>query len=216
MDLKVDSQTALVFDLDDTLYNEVAYLRSAYWELCHYLDTNNSNILFVRLFSLYRSGKNPFEYLAATYSVDKQILLERYRNHYPNIQPFGGVIDVFEKITKKGGKIGIITDGREHTQTNKLKALGLLEFIHYVVISETIGTEKPNLKNFQYMEKALNVQQYYYFGDNFKKDFIAPARLGWQTVGLIDNGLNIHSNQYQHITNKPQHLIRSFEDLNIL
>ena len=35
-----------------------------------------------------------------------------------------------------------------------------------------------------------------YIGDNTKKDFIAPNKLGWETICLRDNGLNIHQQNF--------------------
>ena len=36
--------------------------------------------------------------------------------------------------------------------------------------------------------------EYYYIGDNIKKDFIAPNKLNWNTIGIKDtNSENIHS-----------------------
>ena len=36
--------------------------------------------------------------------------------------------------------------------------------------------------------------QYYYIGDNVKKDFITPNKLGWKTIGMRDvDSVNIHS-----------------------
>ena len=64
MDIKVDTSTALVFDLDDTLYNEIEYLKSAYWYICSVLTEKDTEILYNHVFSIYRNGDNPFLYLA--------------------------------------------------------------------------------------------------------------------------------------------------------
>lgn len=37
---------------------------------------------------------------------------------------------------------------------------------------------------------------FYYIGDNLRKDFVAPNKLGWQTICLLDNGENIHSQDF--------------------
>ena len=181
MDIKVNKNTALVFDLDDTLYNELDFLKSAFREISSTLDPMNKNILFVKMFF--------------------PIIIKR--------------VD-FSQIKEKNGKIGVVTDGRESTQVNKLKALGLFGQIDHLVISETVGQEKPSLENFKVVEDHLRVEDYYYFGDNFKKDFIAPLKLGWQTVGLIDNGMNVHSHHHTYMENGPKKLINSFQEINII
>ena len=216
MDIKVNKNTALVFDLDDTLYNELDFLKSAFREISSTLDPMNKNILFVKMFSLYRSGENAFEYLVKNYEADLANILYQYRSHFPSITPFPGVKEVFSQIKEKNGKIGVVTDGRESTQVNKLKALGLFGQIDHLVISETMGQEKPSLENFKVVEDHLRVEDYYYFGDNFKKDFIAPLKLGWQTVGLIDNGMNVHCHHHTYMENGPKKLINSFQEINII
>ena len=213
MDIAIDEHTALVFDLDDTLYNELDYLKSAYWEICFYCNPDKAKELYHLIFSLYRSDQNPFKYITEKFEISLPELISNYRNHVPKLNPFPGVLKVFQEVKQKKGKLGVITDGRVITQTNKLKSLGLLKYIDYVVISEDIGSEKPHRKNYEAMMDKLNAERYYYFGDNFKKDFIAPLKMGWHTVGLIDNGKNIHHNSYAYLENKPEHLIQSFEEI---
>ncbi len=198
MDIQVDSKTAIVFDLDDTLYNEIDFLKSAYIELSKKLAPDSWQQLFSNLFSRYRNKENVFEYVSETYGVSKSELIDSYRNHLPNIKPFDGVIDVMNGIKEKEGKIGIITDGRSTTQRNKIKALGISGYIDFIVISEEIDSEKPNEKNYRLIENELDCTINYYIADNIKKDFVAPKKRGWKTVGLIDNGLNIHSNAYKY------------------
>lgn len=217
MDIKVDSQTAVVFDLDDTLYNEIEFLRSAYTELSKKLTPDSWQGLFASLFSLYRNNENVFDYVSETYRIPKTELINAYRNHLPNIEPFNGVIKSIKNIKEKGGKVGILTDGRSVTQRNKIKALGLIDYIDYIVISEEIGSEKPNEKNYRLIEKELDCTVNYYIGDNIKKDFVTPNRLGWKTIGLIDNGLNIHSNahSYQDEAHLPHCFVSSITEITI-
>lgn len=45
-----------------------------------------------------------------------------------------------------------------------------------------------------------------------------PNRLGWNTVGVIDNGKNIHYDSYKHmnIENQPKEFILSIDEINII
>lgn len=218
MDITVNPQTALVFDLDDTLYNEIDYLKSAYLELSKKLAPESWQPLFSNLFSQYRNKENVFKYVSETYGISMGELIDSYRNHYPNIKPFDGVIDVIKAIKQKEGKIGIITDGRSLTQRNKIKALGITDLIDYIVISGEIGSEKPDEANFRAIEKNLKCTTNYYIGDNIKKDFITPKRIGWKTIGLLDAGLNIHSNAYQYADNihLPDNFISALTEITII
>jgi putative hydrolase of the HAD superfamily len=118
-------------------------------------------------------------------------------------------------IKEKDGKIGMITDGRSATQRNKLKALGVYNYLDVIIISEEIGSEKPSEQNYRLIEKELGCTTNYYLADNFKKDFVTPNNIGWKTIGLLDNGLNIHSNafEYQDEAHLPHVFISSISEL---
>lgn len=218
MDIKVDQDTVIVFDLDDTLYNEMAYLRSAYEEIAKELSAKNWQGLFARMYSLFRSKQDVFAFLVAQYDVQKPDLLKIYRNHKPSLQLFEGVMEVIQRIKEKGGKIGIITDGRTSTQTIKLKALGIFDIVDKIVISEEVGSEKPDKENYLIIENAFPNCTYLYMADNLRKDFISPNKLGWNTLGLVDNGLNMHfdGHLYFEDSHRPQAFVSSFSEINIV
>lgn len=218
MDIKVDKNTVVVFDLDDTLYNELDYLKSAYQAIALFLEPGDWKHLYSKMFSLYRCKINVFEFVANTYNIKTSSLVEMYRNHHPEIQLFDGVLEVFDAIKSKHGKIAVITDGRSHTQRAKLKSLGILDYLDEIVISEEIGSEKPSLENFKAIENLLSGTTYYYIADNLKKDFIAPNALGWKSIALVDNGMNIHfeSHKYFDAQYLSRDIILNFSELAII
>jgi putative hydrolase of the HAD superfamily len=218
MDIEINKKSVIVFDLDDTLYNEIEYLKSAYRAIAIFLDKENWKFLYSKMFSLYRSEENVFSFLEERYEVEKNYLINMYRNHTPEIHLFNNVLEILESIKAKGGKLGIITDGRSNTQLAKIKALGIEKLFDEIIISETIGSEKPSVLNYKSIEKALKGSEYYYIADNFKKDFVTPNAIGWKTIGLTDNGLNIHRNTHLYCDelHKPQLIIESFKEIVIL
>ncbi|MGY8915085.1 MAG: HAD family hydrolase [Flavobacteriales bacterium] len=218
MDIKVDQNTIIVFDLDDTLYNEIEFLKSAYMNIAQELDKENWQGLYVHMLSLYRNRLDVFDFIEQRYRVPKENLLSAYRDHKPNIKLFNGALETLQRIKKNNGKIGLITDGRKKTQTNKIKALGLQPYLDCTVISEEIGTEKPHLNNYKHMEETFGKGSYHYIADNVKKDFLTPNAIGWNTIGLIDNGLNIHNEAHLYTEKKhqPKGYITSFLELNII
>lgn len=218
MDIRVVDDTVIVFDLDDTLYNELDFLKSAFQSIALALEPNNWKLLYSRMLSLYRSNDNVFEFIANVYNLELEILIDMYRNHKPNIQLFDGVLDVFKAIKSKNGKIGIVTDGRSKTQRAKIDSLGILDYLDSIIVSEEIGSDKPCLANFQAIENSIAGKSYYYVADNLKKDFIAPNTLGWYSIALIDNGMNIHYDSHRHMSvqHLPQEFIMDFKDFKIL
>ena len=51
--------------------------------------------------------------------------------------------------------------------------------------------------------------------DNPQKDFIAPNRLGWATIGLLDSGSNIHGQKLDGLSDEqlPSVWIEKIEEL---
>lgn len=218
MDIKVDGRTVIVFDLDDTLYNEMEYLRSAFLEIAKNVDSKDWRQLFARMYSLFRSKEDVFKFVSTEYGIEKSEVLETYRSHNPTLHLFDGALKIINHIKTKKGRIGIITDGRKITQRAKLKALGIIDLVDILVISEEIGSEKPDEKNYRMIEEAFEGHTYLYMADNLRKDFIAPNKLGWKTLGLIDNGLNMHFDSYKYFDerHRPQKLVTSFKEINIV
>lgn len=218
MDMKVDAKTVICFDLDDTLYNEIDFLKSAYKEIAKHIVDEKWEFLYAKMLSLYRKSENVFEFLTSNYPISIDILLNIYRNHIPKIEPFKGVFSLLNAIKKANGSICIITDGRSLTQRNKLKALGIIDLFDTIIISEEIGTEKPNINNYKTIEDKFPNCTYTYIADNFKKDFIIPNQRYWNSIGIIDNGLNIHNNcfDYQSKKNIPKQLVAKIDCIQIV
>ena len=218
MDIKVDEKTIIGFDLDDTLYNEIDFLRSGYKSIASRVQEDWKPLL-AQMFALYRSGGNAFEFVHRRYDISIDEQLQIYRTHKPEIAPFAGVRSLFKNILTSGGKIAIITDGRSQTQRNKIEALGLKSWIELIIISEETGYEKPDPFNFKLIEEHFPQHEYCYIGDNVSKDFIIPNQLGWETIGLMDNGRNIHFNTFDHIDDpayRPLNFVEKFNDLRVL
>lgn len=178
----------IIFDLDDTLFYEINYLRSAYKEIANEIGDSDE---YEKMMSLYFLGQNVFEYLSRRYSVSVEQLVARYRSHIPEIQLNDGAAEILALCIKQNFKLGLITDGRSITQRNKLKSLKIEEFFDRIIISEEFGSTKPFEANF----KAFMVDgdfDFFYIADNLSKDFITPNKLGWTTICLLDNGNNIH------------------------
>lgn len=190
------SDTVICFDLDDTLYKEIDFLKSAYMEIAMTVGHPEAT---VRMLDWYYAKVNAFEKLIETYglSITVSDCLKIYRNHFPEISLDTGVKEFLVELKDNGAKLGLISDGRSITQQNKIKALGLEGLFDIEIISEEFGSEKPSLKNYQaVMDKFPEQQKFIYVGDNPAKDFIAPNQLGWNSVCLLDDGRNIHKQDF--------------------
>ena len=186
----------IAFDLDDTLYKEIDFLKSAYIEIASIVDKSHSETLYNNMISNYYKGNNVFKFISETYpAYTVERLLKIYREHYPSISLSNEEWNVLLKL-KTEAITGLITDGRSLTQRNKIKALGLENYFDKIVISEEIGYSKPDIRLFNEFKK-YDVSQYYYVANDTRKDFVTPNRIGWITICLLDvNNQNIQKQDF--------------------
>ena len=220
MIIKVDKNTYFVFDLDDTLYPEEDYLKSAYHAIAIEISNETSKSLYNKMVQIHSSGGNTFEYLLKKFP-EKNLSLEKllylYHTHYPDISLREGVLEMLFEIKKRDGKVGIITDGRSVTQRNKIKALGLENLVDKLIISEEFGHEKPaSLLYESFMGHDADLQ-FYYVGDNVCKDFITPKKLAWCCIGVLDKK-SIHKQNLSEFANEylPHFFINKFTEIEII
>jgi putative hydrolase of the HAD superfamily len=216
MNLKVNENSVVVFDLDDTLYKEIEFVFSAYQHIAKSLFPEKVDRIHKEMCQHFVDKKDTFTLLKQQHGLETSIseLVEMYRFHLPNLTLKKSNKVLLNRIKESGGKLGILTDGRVKTQTNKLVALGIKDTVDLVVISEAIGSEKPSEANYQVFEEQFPGSSFAYIGDNFRKDFVTANRFGWTTVGLLDNGTNIHSQSGEFDSEYlPQHQVRSLEEI---
>ena len=210
----------VVFDLDDTLYKEVDYLKSAFSEIASIISEDiemHPDVILSDMMQLYHNKENVFSRILNKYQSLKYTitdLIETYRNHKPKISLSSDIKQTLNKLQLYDINFGIITDGRSLQQRNKIEALGLDNYIEHIIISEEFGFEKPHIANYTYFQNIFPHMEYYYIGDNINKDFITPNQLGWKTICITDDGRNIHSQNIRvNSLYKPKHFINNFSEL---
>lgn len=180
---------AIIFDLDDTLYGEKEYVRSGYQKIAEILPSVENAA--EKLWKLFEERKPAIDELLKQENIVseevRQECLRVYRNQIPNIHLYPGVKDMITEFRKSGMKLGIITDGRPEGQRAKLEALGLEAMVEHIIVTDEFGGpefRKPNPLAFETMKKLLDVEysEMCYVGDNIKKDFISPKKLGMRSI----------------------------------
>ena len=216
MILKVDSQHFLVLDLDDTIYKELEFLRSGYRHIASLLEPKLNKNIYGEMFSWYSRGLNTFDKIKQKYNPPMTIqeLVYEYRSHFPDISLDISEAVFFRELNDIGIRLGLITDGRSKSQRNKLKALCIEGIFEDILISEEFGTEKPHRNNFAFFSEKYPNFNFIYIGDNFNKDFITPKKMGWITIGLLDDGRNIHKQNFDlPLEYHPHFFISQLSDL---
>lgn len=195
MDRPEISRTAFVFDLDDTLYPEVDYVRSGRTHVCERLSDTLGIDLHDAVQAAVEAGeKNWLGFLVREAGLPAsalETLLWIYRLHPPKIKLGPGWAALLERLERAGRPVVILTDGRSITQRLKVKALGLSHLP--VLISEDWGSDKQDPARFRSVMARYPDDFWLYVGDNPAKDFLVPRTLGWHTVGMRTGHQGVHS-----------------------
>ncbi|MBR0090819.1 MAG: ATP-grasp domain-containing protein [Lachnospiraceae bacterium] len=189
----------VIFDLDDTLYDERDYVKSGYRAVADALGKAEAAD---RLYQLFEAGQPAIDiYLQETGQQErKDECLTAYRTHIPEIRLREGAEALMKELRRGGMRIGILTDGRPEGQRNKIKALRLTELVDDIIITDELGGEqfhKPCDIGFRILQRKWRIpfSRMMYVGDNPAKDFHAPRQLGMRAVwyrnpaGLYGTGL---------------------------
>lgn len=194
---------SIIFDLDDTLYKEIDYVRSGFNHIASKLSKTlnmEEKQLSSFLMKKFTANQNPFLSIISNYNLNLNLndLISIYRNHYPTISLSKGSKKLLQTLSKDNVKLGLLTDGRKIQQMNKINSLNLKKYFDHIIVSEEFGSEKPCINNYLYFSKNAypSCDNFLYVGDNTKKDFLAPNELGWDSICIKDAGENIHPQNF--------------------
>jgi len=176
----------IVLDLDDTLYNEIEFVKSGFLEVAKYVDSENYIESYHEMLETFKkegSGKifNKVLDKFGDSDINIQKLVNIYRFHTPNISLPIESRELLNAIQDRD--LALISDGEYIMQENKFKVLGLDKFISFPIFTDRYQTRKPEERPFKMvMEHFGTDREFCYISDNPKKDFIAPQKLGWKTI----------------------------------
>lgn len=184
----------LIFDLDDTLYPELEYVRSGFLavanELYHLFNWPVTESFNYMLKTLDKKGRgavfNDLLYYHGKLSKKNvKHCITIYRHHKPNISLSEDVKSVIKHFP---GNKYVVTDGHKIVQGNKVNALGISSFFKHVYITHRYGinNSKPSIHCFNLIKKREKCEwsEMCYIGDNPNKDFINIKPLGVKTIRI--------------------------------
>ena len=185
----------IIFDLDDTLYLEKDYVYSGFHAVSQYLGKKfnlNAKNIFSFLKNTFEKGKrgNNFNLLLEEMEISEPLetLINVYRTHVPEIKCFPEAKNVLSYFRIRGVPLILLTDGYPLTQNLKIEALKILKYFDEVIINDiSKGTCKVNEKIFRNIIKKRKIEplKVLVVGDNPRKDFDIPIRLGMMTVRIV-------------------------------
>ncbi|WP_424940521.1 HAD family hydrolase [Aliiroseovarius sp. S253] len=210
----------LVFDLDDTLYLERDFAFSGYACAGEWVQEQFGLKGFGQhCRNLFEEGERRHIFNRACEAVGLEAdqdmiarLVDVYRNHPPTIQLCDDVLRFFARVQ---GPFGLITDGPERMQRNKVSALGLEAHLAHICPTGAWpqGYGKPHPRAYELMEDAATPgMQMVYVADNPAKDFVTPKARGWMTV-QIDRPGRVHAPEAPDELHAADCVIESFDEL---
>ncbi len=204
---------AVVFDLDDTLFPEIEYVKSGFRAISNYYNDKN---LYDKLYGLFNADKLNVYQRAGFTKEECNKCIEIYRSHMPKLSLDNEVAGVLLELRNRGYLLGIITDGRPEGQWNKIRALGLDRIMNCIIITDEIfgiDFRKPSPKAFELIKEKLNVEfdEMVYVGDNPAKDFYVGSIYPIRTVQIECYGLYEKEAMYKQIP--PTYKITSLNEL---
>ena len=198
---------AIIFDVDDTLYDQIVPFQNACRKILG-RDLENAEEMY-RAFSYwgnfyypdYQTGKLPLdEYRIIRFSkamevcgvsVTRQEAIDFQKQYLENQSRLclsQRMQEILDLCKASGVWLGLMTNGPTHHQSAKIDALGLQRWSpsEHIFISEAVGCTKPDREIFAAAEKGMAqpVQEIYMVGDSYDKDMLGAINAGWRTVWM--------------------------------
>jgi putative hydrolase of the HAD superfamily len=189
---------AVIFDLDNVLYDEKDYFYAAFNKIAAYL-SERCNIpqekIFEKLVNDFQNKTSMyprlFNDLIADCGLDQRLISEilaLFSSIQPDLQLFSGSEDLLLNLKKQNIKLGLVTNGSVKTQKNKVKLLNIEKFFDSIIYAREVGAgkEKPDFEAYKLMLADLGVkpEEAICVGDNPFTDFLGAKKLGIKTVRL--------------------------------
>lgn len=208
-------KTAVLFDIDDTLYDQVVPFGAAVRQALPQVTGISDEELF--------QARRRHDEISFRMTLNQQMTMEemyRYRIQKA-LEDFGIAIsdeqadafqqaysdqcrqhlslspimeEMFEWCLERRAVLGVVTNGPGAHQRSKVQTLGLERFLpmENVIISGEAGYTKPDVRIFLLAQQKLGLDcrsaQIWYVGDSFVNDIEGAFRAGWKTVWMNRRG----------------------------
>lgn len=195
----------VLFDADETLFSFDIFAGLKIVFAKHAIDFSHSDFVYYqntnkKLWLEYQNGSISADYLQVTrfnewaniLGTPAKQLNDEFLDAMVHIcQPLTGAIQLLNKLKKKA-KLGIITNGFERIQKARIRHTGLNGMFDWLVISEVVGTPKPDKMIFEHTfglmgkpsrDKILMV------GDTISSDILGGQNAGIDTCWLQHPGV---------------------------
>ena len=197
---------SLVFDVDDTLYEQIVPFENAYkslfdmdidMEKFYLLSRYYSDVKFeasrngemtmdeYHIYRIQEAAKDLGVCLTAEQALSMQ---KEYKKNQQKLQMSNTTISILELAKENNVKLGIITNGPSEHQWAKIKALGIESWIsrENIIVSGDYGINKPDVRIFEIMQEKLQLPNasLYYIGDSIENDIVGANNADWKGIWI--------------------------------
>ena len=203
---KENKSIGLVFDVDDTLYEQIVPFENAYKSLFdmdidmeqfyilsrHYSDmkfeaSRNGEITMdeYHIYRIQEAARDLGVLITDEQALDMQ---KEYKKNQQKLQMSNTTIGILELVKENDVKLGIITNGPSEHQWSKVKALGVERWIdkENIIVSGDYSINKPDVRIFEIMQEKLQlpIDSLYYIGDSLENDIVGANNAGWKAIWI--------------------------------
>ena len=196
----------LVFDVDDTLYEQIAPFENAYkslfdmdidMEKFYILSRYYSDVKFeasrngdmtmdeYHIYRIQEAAKDLGVYLTGEQALSMQ---REYKKNQQKLQMSNITKSILELAKENNVKLGIITNGPSEHQWSKITTLGVESWINRenIIVSGDYGINKPDDRIFEIMKEKLQLpnDSLYYIGDSIENDVVGANNAGWKSIWI--------------------------------
>ena len=196
----------LVFDVDDTLYEQIAPFENAYkslfdmdidMEKFYILSRYYSDVKFeasrngemtmdeYHIYRIQEAAKDLGVFLTDEQALSMQ---REYKKNQQKLQMSNTTIGILELVKENAVKLGIITNGPSEHQWSKIEALGVERWIDKdnIIVSGDYSINKPDVRIFEIMQEKLQLPNdfLYYIGDSIENDIVGANNAGWKSIWI--------------------------------
>jgi putative hydrolase of the HAD superfamily len=195
----VADPSAVIFDLDDTLYPERRFVLSGHAAVARVVAAETGmppRVLFRYLARRFqRQGREGLlQAFCAAHGLpvaEVPRYVEIIRTHTPRMRLPRLSTEVLAALRRQGCRLGILTNGLPMTQRAKVAALGLDAHVEAVTYAQEHAPEgKPARSCFVAVLRRLDVEatRAVFVGDHPEKDIAGAAAVGLRTIWVPARG----------------------------
>jgi putative hydrolase of the HAD superfamily len=207
MNLPRNTYPVMVFDMDDTLYDERQFVIGGFRAVARMLaerhGVSEPHLLRAMLATQQREGRGRvFDSVLARLGMATRRAVKEclsvYRAHRPNLTLYPAARMALQRL--RPGVLYVVTDGNKRVQAVKARALGLDRICRKVYCTHQYGVRhaKPSPYCFELIRRRerCDWRDMVYVGDNPRKDFVGLNPLEVTTVRVLTGA-------HRHVEAKP-------------